>query len=212
MHGPTLHAEARYTFFLPHSSLLDAVRVGDLVKLGFDYEPAGKKYSGERMWVDVQEIDGSTYVGHLVNQPNEPSTTLEYGDRVSFERENVLDVLLVDQSRLPNIEPDENRHPRVPERREYWDRCLVDECVLDGVPVEYIYREEPELAGPDDTYLDSGWRIRGRETDDMDERKVAYVALGGVLNEDDSWLALIDAPVGSAFMRNFDTGSYEAAP
>jgi hypothetical protein len=46
----------------------------------------------------------------------------------------------------------------------------------------------------------------------MGERGAAYVALGAVLNRDDSWLELIDAPIGSAFMRDFETGAYEPVP
>jgi hypothetical protein len=213
-HGPALRAAAPYTFFLPHPWLVNAVRVGDLVKLGFEYDPPGEKYETERMWVQVARIDGPTYQGHLVNQPDEPKPQISYGDEVRFVRENVLDVLLVDQNRVPDFESDRGRYPQLPEDREYWERCLVDECVIyDGMPVEYIYREEPDMADPDDKYPDSGWRIRGREGDsnDMDERKPAYVALGAVLNQDDSWLHLIDAPIGSAFMRNFETGNYEVA-
>ena len=30
-----------------------------------------------------------------------------------------------------------------------------------------------------------------------------------MLNRDDSWLELIDAPVGSAYMRDFDAGRYD---
>lgn len=212
MHGPTLRDAAPYTFFLPHPWLVNAVRVGDLVKLGFEYDPPAEKYQAERMWVEVDRIDGTIYEGHLVNQPDEPKPPINYGDEVSFARENVLDVLLVNQSRLPDVETDQDRLPQLPKEREYWDRCLVDECVLyDGVPVEYIYREEPEMAGPEDRYPDSGWRIRGREddSDDLDERKAAYVALGAVLNQDDSWHDLIEAPVGSSFMRNFETNEYE---
>ena len=63
-----------------------------------------------------------------------------------------------------------------------------------------------------DQHLDSGWRFRGRSGSESDEgmerRALSYVALGAVLNRDDSWLHLIDAPIGSAFMRNFETGEY----
>lgn len=213
MDGGTLRAEAPYTFFLPHPWLINAVRVGDLVKLGFVYDPPGEKYEAERMWVDVQGIVEGRYSGQLVNQPDEPKTDLEYSDKVTFTRENILDVLLVDQSRLPDVEVDRERLPDLPDEREYWDRCLVDDCVVyDGGPVEYLYRELPEVL-ENDKYPDSGWRIRGRQghasDDEMDQREVSLVALGAVLNRDDSWLHLIDAPTGSAFMRDFESSSYQ---
>lgn len=210
MDGPELHRAAPYTFILPHPWLVGAVRVGDLVKLGFDYDPPGDQYGGERMWVEVDRIEDHNYTGHLVNEPDE--SILKFGQEVRFSRENILDVLLVDESRLPEYYPDRSRLPITPDRREYWERCLVDECVLyEEVPVEYIYREEPEeLEG--DKYPDSGWRIRGRQgngrNDEMDEREATFVALGAVLNRDDSWLALIDSPIGSRFMRNFETDQY----
>jgi hypothetical protein len=91
---------------------------------------------------------------------------------------------------------------------------MVDACVVDGSePVEYLYRETPDLDQEGDRFPDSGWRIRGRQgaasDSAMDERDSLYVALGVVLNRDDSWLPLIHAPVGAAFRRNFDTGDYE---
>ncbi|EGF91960.1 hypothetical protein ABI_03920 [Asticcacaulis biprosthecium C19] len=45
--------------------------------------------------------------------------------------------------------------------------------------------------------------------EELESRDVTYIALGKVLNVDDSWLDLIDSPIGSAFLRNFETGQYE---
>ena len=63
-----------------------------------------------------------------------------------------------------------------------------------------------------DKFPDSGWRIRGDTrgslTEQLRSRKAAYVALGAVLNRDDSWLHLIDEPVGARFEKNFEKGVF----
>ena len=196
-------AEAPYTFFLPSPSEIAAVGKGDLVKLLFDYAHQTEKWASERMWVIVGSCDGDDLRGVLDNNPDEPTSPLKAGDQLAFKRHDIL-----------AIEWDNpNAAPSAADYREYWDRCLVDQCVLDGQePVEYIYREEPDMASNDDKHADSGWRIRGRAdsaTDaEFDERKVAYVALGAVLNRDDSWIGWIDAPNGTALIRDFETDTY----
>jgi hypothetical protein len=92
------------------------------------------------------------------------------------------------------------------------DYCFVDQCILtDGVRVGFLYRETPELGGPEP---DSGWSIRGEVAPDadseLDTRSIAWVPLSDVLAADDSWRSLIDAPPGSAFARNPQTDSFEA--
>ncbi|MBO9698539.1 MAG: DUF2185 domain-containing protein, partial [Sphingopyxis sp.] len=126
-------------------------------------------------------------------------------DAVRFERHHIIDLIWSDER--------ETQPPPAPPRREYWERCFVDSCVLDGdVPVYYLYREEPDDTDDDDTYPDGGWRIRGDWRDiseeEFEERKCDYIAVGKVLNEDDSWLHLIDAPTGSAFIRDDETGEF----
>lgn len=198
-------ADAPYTYFLPSENELLALAPGDQVKLPFRSIPPGPKFEAERMWVTITAVDGDRISGELDNRPFD-MPQIRLGDPVSFRRSNVIDILWSDHRAVPP--------PLAPPRREYWDRCLVDESVLyDGAKVHYLYREEPDLAGDDDKYPDSGWRIRGdwREASDqqVDEREFAYVALGAVLNRDDSWLTLIDAPIGSAFIRNWETGKFE---
>jgi hypothetical protein len=197
---------APYTFFLPSPSEVAAVSQGDHVKLMFKYTHDIEKFSIERMWVIVQDVVGKSIHGILDNDPFEPTSNLAAGDVVLFERNDIIAILW---SRPETA-------PRPNDCREYWDRCLVDQCVLDGTePVEFIYREEPDMALEGDRHPDSGWRIRGRMGDATDEeaeaRKIAYVALGAVLNRDDSWLHLIDEPIGTALMRDFDTGKYAPA-
>jgi hypothetical protein len=46
----------------------------------------------------------------------------------------------------------------------------------------------------------------------MEERKFSYVALGAVLNRDDSWVSWIDAPIGTALMRDLELNTYVEQP
>jgi hypothetical protein len=197
-----IEADAPYTFFIASEAEVAAVSEGDLVQLTFELDPPGAHWSAERMWVTVTGADGDRLTGRLESNPDD--APLKKGAEVRFRRLDILHVYFADASRAPP--PDT--------RREYWYRCLVESCVIEGdEPVEYIYREAPDLGEATDKHPDSGWRIRGRRgaatAEAYDGREVRYVALGLVLNRDDSWLPLIGAPVGSAFTRNFETGEYE---
>lgn len=155
------------------------------------------------MWVTVKRVEGDLLHGVLENEPYEPTAPAKLGDLITFERHQIL-AIIWDK---PETAPPQGEY------REYWERCLVDDCVTDGLePVEYIYRKEPDMVQEGDKFPDSGWRIRGRQGDatdaDMEDRKFSYVALGAVLNRDDSWLPFIDEPVGAAFMRDIETGVY----
>ena len=196
-------AEAPYTYFLPSPPEIGAVSKGDIVKLIFNYRHQTEKWATERMWVFVDEADGEALRGLLDNDPDEPTSPLKAGDEIVFWRHQIISIDWKNPASSP---------PSA-EYRHYWDRCLVDQCVLDGrEPVEYLYREEPDMAADNDKYPDSGWRIRGRmssSTDvEIEEREAAYVALGEVLNRDDSWIAWIDEPVGTSLMRDFNTNEY----
>lgn len=195
--------EAPYTFFLPSQREIDSVRADDLVKLIFRSQPESLDCGGERMWVIVKEVTSDGLIGTLNNDPVD-LPQLKVNATVQFQPHHIISVIFENH---PNHEE--------PEARSYWDRCLVDSCVMeDKVPIYFIYREEPKQRQEDDKYPDSGWRIRGDYRGISDEernsRRPEYVALGVVLNADDSWLHLIDAPIGSSFMRNFQTGAYEA--
>ena len=198
-----LAAGAPYTFFISSPQQVEAVSKGDVVKLIFEYGHEIEEWRSERMWVIVESVDQGDLIGILDNDPFEPTSPLRAGDRVAFKRHDILSIDWKD----PTVSPQGAVY------REYWERCLVDQCVIDGQePVEYLYRETPDMAGDEDKYPDSGWRIRGRmgtSTEaEMEDRKAAYVALGAVLNRDDSWIRWIDAPVGTALMRDFATDTY----
>jgi hypothetical protein len=190
--------EAPYTYFLPAEEELTAVGPRDMVQLVFRPDQPGEKWGAERMWVTVDTVDGDRLEGVLVNEPDDMAC-LSLGARVLFERQHIISIVWAENRETPP--------PPWNKPRQYWERCLVDSEVLtDGLWVWYLYREEPDMALPDDEYPDSGWRIRAWHQDlsdeQLEERKPIYVALGKVLNEDDSWLHLIDEPVGSAFIRH----------
>jgi len=196
---------APYTYFLPFAVELQAVRPGDQVKAVFRDVEGGRKYDAERMWVDVRERDEDAIVGILDNEPCDIDK-IKLGDRVRIPLSHVISIRWAD-----GHEP-----PEVPPRRHYWERCLVDACILQGRShVDYLYREEPDMTQEGDDEPDSGWRMRGtEEAIDEDERqgeKVRYVALGAVLNRDDRWLALIDQPIGSRFFWEPAVGDYRPA-
>ena len=196
-------AEAPYTYFLPSEAEIAAVDKGDLVQLTFRYFHRIEKWGAERMWVRVENADADELQGSLQSQPDEPRAPLKSGDAVIFKRHHIIDMVWANPEAAPPP----------PQHRSYWERCMVDQCVLDGEePVEFLYRDEPEPMLEGESFPDSGWFIRGRKgnaTDaEMDGREVAYVALGAVLNRDDSWIDWIDAPVGTELMRDFETDSY----
>jgi len=195
---------APYTFQLPSENELLALAPGDLAKLVFAGDPVGKTYGAERMWVTITDAAGPDLVGRLDNQPSELHQ-LRMGDRITFERHHIIDLIWAEDRAVAP--------PPSPPARQYWDRCFVDRGVLSGeVPVYYLYREEPDPTDPDDQYPDSGWRIRGDYRGLSDEEFAAwefdYIAIGKVLNADDSWLHLIDAPVGSAFIRDDKSSAF----
>ena len=193
-----------YTFLLPHADELAAVKPLDGIQIIFRQTEGEPEYSAERMWVLIESVDDGMVTGTLDNQPA-GMTLIRQGDRVTVPLSHAIGTAF----------HKDNPRPTVPEPREYWDRCFVDECVLRGRShADYLYREEPDMTQEEDRYPDSGWRIRGTdegiEQDERDGAKPHYVALGSVLNADDRWLHLLDSPIGTAFQWDANTQDYIA--
>ncbi|KTF69208.1 immunity protein Imm33 domain-containing protein [Sphingomonas sp. HT-1] len=201
----SLAESAPYTFFLPSENEVLALRRGDLAKLIFQSVPASTDYAAERMWVVITLADGDHLIGQLDNAPID-MPQLRPGSEIRFRRGDVIDL------RWGADRP--VRPPSAPARRHYEERCLVDSCVLrDGLAVHYLYREAG-LPHDEGESPDSGWRIRGdfrAEADDaaIDARRTEWTTIGHVLNADDSWVSLVDAPVGSAYVRNWQSNRFE---
>ncbi len=195
-------AASPYTFFLPHPDELAAVAPGDGIKLVFRQLEGAPEYSAERMWVLIETVQDGLVTGTLDNQPAGMDLISE-GERIVVPLSHAIGTAFrKDAPRVP-----------VPPVREHWDRCFVDQCVLDGRShVDYLYREEPDMTRDGDPYPDSGWRIRGTQdaidADRANDAHPQYVALGKVLNADDRWLHLIDRPPGCAFQWDGTDGNF----
>jgi len=199
--------EAPYTFFLPAAERLAALKPGDRAYLEFIAVPARTKWLSERMWVEVTAAEGDRLRGVLYDEPDD-IPGLSKGAIIHFERWHALQLEFADPSVAASFGDGE---------REYWERCKVDRLVIDGeLRVGHVFREAPDTGNEGGPSSDSGWRIRadtrGCSDEQIEQREVLYVALGAVLNRDDSWLHLIDAPAGSAFERDFERDIYAPAP
>ena len=187
-----LASENKYTFYKPSAKIIRKVVVGEVVKLIFRFESESPDApAAERMWVLVDEIGAQgSFKGRLDNEPRHIAD-LKLDDPVEFESCHIINTEHDDDDNLVE---------------KYIKRCFVTKRVLeDGVPVGYLYREEPDQED------DSGWRITANdETDEhMDGTdNIAYVSLGAVLSKDDSFIELLDSPAGSAFARDSESGQF----
>lgn len=184
-------AEFPYTFYSPSSEVISQLKVGNEVKLIFEFESDDPEAPGaERMWVEITTITDDGFTGTLDNEPAYIQD-IKYQDPVEFQACHIVDTELDDP--VPSITD------------KYIKRCFVTNNILyDGEPVGYLYREDPDY---DD---DSGWRIStGTETDEYmdDSDNISYVSLGAVLREDDSCVAFLERDSGVAFIKD-DNGQF----
>lgn len=185
-------AENKYTFFKSPRDAIALVRPGEIVKLIFSFDSDDPEApSGERMWVIVDRIEShERFAGRLDNQPRWIKD-LALGDEITFEARHII-----------NTEHDSDDNLV----EKYIKRCFVTQRILrDGAKVGYLYREDPEREN------DSGWRFTADdETDEYmdDPENVAYVSVGRVLSVDDSFIDLLDLPVGASFVRDPETGAF----
>lgn len=81
----------------------------------------------------------------------------------------------------------------------------TDMITVEGLPVGFMYREEP------DDVIDSGWRfMSGHESQDYvdDPDNLAIYDVNTIANYDADIVPFLDAPVGSAFERVDGTGEF----
>jgi hypothetical protein len=84
-----------------------------------------------------------------------------------------------------------------------------DRITVDGLPVGYLYREEPE------NEIDSGWRFfSGDESQDYADNpdNFAIYDVNTICNYDAAVIPLLDSPYGSAFGREPSSDSFTLEP
>lgn len=151
------------------------------------------------MWVEVTRRDGDSFTGTLDNDPYD-IPGLNSGDPVPFEAHHIIGVIWEDPAKKARFMAADAQQDR------FFERCFVDDAVIEGrARAQYVYREPPE-SRPDDKEPDSGWRIRADvdalSDEEYEDTPASYVAIGVALNQDDSFLHLLTSPVGSAFLRD----------
>lgn len=185
-------AAHKYTFFKPPPEAIAQVRPGEVVKLIFVFDADDPDAPhAERMWVLVDTVEpGGHFTGRLDNTPRWIQD-LKPGDPVVFDASHIIST---------QHDSDDNLVER------YIKRCFVTHRILkDGAKAGYLYREAP------DNEQDSGWRITANDESDAymeDTDNSAFVSLGAVLSRDDSFVHLLDAPEGTAFVRDPATQAF----
>lgn len=96
------------------------------------------------------------------------------------------------------------------ERLAYgYGACIAsDHITVDGMPVGFMYREEPSHQS------DSGWRfLSGTETEEYmdDAANHGVYDVNTIANYDRSIIPLLDSPPGSAFQKT-EGGRFEPLP
>ncbi len=81
----------------------------------------------------------------------------------------------------------------------------TDRITVEGAKVGFMYREEP------DNEIDSGWRfLSGEETQEYldEDENTSVLDVNVIANYDADIIPLLDAPYGSAFERDEETGEF----
>ena len=189
--------DSKYTFYKPSQSIVSKLVPGNYCKLIFNFNSDNAEHpSAERMWAIIQKIENGKFIGQLDNVPLYIKD-LQAGDFIEFEAKHIIDVDIEDNE--PNIV------------EKYLDRCFATKNIIyKKEKIGYLYREDP-MKGEKNGFKDSGWRFlegnEGQKYLDNPENS-QFVSLGLILNIDDSFLDLLEKPIGSAFVRNTKTGNF----
>jgi hypothetical protein len=192
-----LQKEFSYTFYRPSEAIIDSLKTGDIVKLIFRFESDEPNMPvAERMWVMIEVInDDGTFVGKLDNDPFHIKD-IKAGNEVIFSREHIIQYDTIDDLDIEDTN----------DITKYLKKCFVSNHIMHyGYKVGRLYREEP------DDEDETGWTFMSDyETQEYvdDSKNLQYIAIGKVLNIDNSFINLLDEPVGSTYVRDDISGTF----
>ena|SRR5208337_728390 len=194
-------------FLLHDSSYANALSVGDFAQVVLRsnlQNPVDVSY-----WTQITRVDGEWLEAVLEPMVLTPDLfgieNIAAGTSIRMKRSHVFRVRFSDPQKYGDLQP----------ATEFHDRgCFVDEQVLSGkLPITYLYREVSNSTLKKGDLPDSGWRLRTEissfSEEEMRSAAASYVPLGAVLRVDDSWIDLVDEPLGAAFRKNSEMGSFE---
>lgn len=190
------HRENPYTFFLPSEAEKNAVEEGEVVKLAFEsLDPDNDTV--ERMWVKYRGQDEDGWYGDLDNKPY-TIEGLHPGDTIRFQSYHIHSVW--------DLKIDTNEDEQL-----YFSRCHVDQRIIDGeAEVATLERRKPKKLPwwnrSREEFPDSGWYVYAEAAKHPGDQ-MQYVALAVVLNRDDGFIDMLDAPVGSRLVK--ENGAYK---
>jgi hypothetical protein len=189
-----------YTFYRPSDALIELLRPEQAtVKLIFRFEPYNDEQpSAERMWVIINSINNDgTYTGTLDNDPYYIKD-LKAGDKITFGKEHIIQYDTLDELDIEDENADQ--------LELYLKKCFASNHIMnDGYQVGRLYKEEPY----DEEH--TGWTLMSDyETQEYvdDHNNLQYIAIGKVLNLDDSFIHLLNAPIGAEFCRDEATDTF----
>ena len=187
--------DARYTFYLPSTEVIEMLSVGDIVKLVFLCDVENDKgWSAERMWVQITGITDSEFEGFLDNEPYY-IPDIKAGDKLVFQARHIIQTSIDDP--VPSIV------------ENYISRCFVSDSVLyGGKQVTRLFREEP--GEKQENY--SGWVLFSDEDDEVyldDADNWHYVSLGAVLNKGDQFIELLESAYDTEYVWDSSNNEYK---
>ena len=179
-----------YTFYKPSDGVLGKLKIGDVVKLVVDYKmPGGDVTTAESISVEIIVLGGEKYTGRLLSKPD---CVEGVGPLVEFEGRNIIDTSYLDN--------------KCGELGRYAQHCKV----ANGVFYEYEKIFLLKRAPPDKD-RDSGWTMLGENDFGEfidDPYEMALVSIGAVLNIEDTFIHLLDEPIGSEFLWDKTKNSF----